>query len=307
MTLSALRKSKKVRRDLMWGLLFITPWILGFLFFNAYPALASLYYGFTRFSIVKDPRWIGLANYIKLLGSDSYFTKTLINTLYMVVIGVPADIVVSFILALVLNMEVRGRALYRTIYYLPSVVPPVAGTLLWLWILNPQYGIMNYVLGFIGLRSPTWFSDPAWSKPALILMGLWGAGGGGTMMYLAALQGVPKELQEAAMLDGAGWFRRTLRITIPLISPVTLFRLITGVIGTFQIFTQVYIIGGTGRGTSGAPRESLLFYGLYLYRQAFEYLKMGYASAMAWILFLIILVITIIMIKTSAYWTHYEI
>jgi multiple sugar transport system permease protein len=307
MVLDHLRASKKARRDLMWGILFITPWILGFLAFNLYPALASLYYGFTRFSIVKSPEWLGLANYSKLLGQDQYFGKTLLNTLYMVVIGVPADIVFTFFFALVLNMKVKkGMAVYRTIYYLPTVVPPVAGTLLWLWILNPQYGILNYLLGFIGMRSPAWFSDPAWAKPALILMGLWGSGSG-TVMYLAALQGVPQELIEAAMLDGAGWLRRTLNITVPLVSPVTLFRLITGIIGAFQIFTQAYIIGGTGRGTSGAPRESLLFYGLYLYRQAFEYLHMGYAAAMAWILFLMILVVTIVMIRTSAYWTHYEI
>jgi len=286
-------------------LLFIAPWIVGFLAFNLYPAVASLYYGFTRFSIVKSPRWLGLDNYAKLLTRDHYFVKTLTNTLYMVAIGVPITIAVSFVLALILNMEVKGMAVYRTIYYLPTVMPPVAGTLLWLWILNPQYGILNHMLGFIGLRSPAWFAVPTWSKPALIMMGVWGSGAG-TVMYLAALQGVPQRLYEAAMLDGAGWLQRTLRITIPLVSPVTLFQLITGIIGAFQIFTQAYIIGGTGRGTSGDPREALLFYALYLYRQAFEYLHMGFASAMAWILFLIILAVTIVMIKTSAYWTHYE-
>lgn len=305
MALATLRRSKKTRRDMMWGLLFITPWILGFLAFNLYPAMASFYYGFTRFSVVKDPVWIGLDNYTRLLGQDKYFGKTLLNTLYMVVIGVPANIIFAFTIAVILNMKVRGMAVYRTIYYLPTVVPPVAGTLLWLWIMNPRFGILNYILQTVGLHSPAWFADPAWSKPALILMGMWGSGAG-TVMYLAALQGVPVEYHEAAMLDGAGWFRRLLQITIPLVSPVTLFQLITGLIGAFQIFDTAYIIGGTGAGTSGNPRESLLFYAIYLYRQGFEYLKMGYAAAMAWILFLIILAVTIVMIRTSAYWTHYE-
>jgi multiple sugar transport system permease protein len=307
MAVSALLRSRKTRRDMMWGVLFITPWIIGFLCFTFYPTLMSLYYGFTKFSIVKTPEWIGLDNYVRLLTNDRLFLKTMGNTLYMVLIQVPLGIIISFITALILNMEVRGRAIYRTIYFLPTIVPPVAATLLWLWILNPQHGILNAGLEMIGMRSPSWFSDPKWSKPALILMALWGTGGS-TVMYLAALQGVPKELYEAAMLDGASWLQRTLRITIPLVSPVTLFMAITGIIGTFQIFTTVYIVGGTGSGsTSGSPQGSLLFYGLYLYANAFTYFKMGYAAAMAWILFLIILVITIIMIKTSAYWTHYEV
>lgn len=306
MALSSVWKSKKMRREMLWALAFISPWILGFLFFITYPAFASLYYGFTRFSIVKDPSWVGLANYTRLLTADPLFFKTIANTLYMVVIGVPIGIILAFVTALLLNIKVRGLALYRTIYYLPTVVPPVAATLLWIWIFNPQYGVLNYLLGFIGLRSPTWFSDPAWSKPGLIIMGLW-AVGGTTVLYLAALQGVPQELYEAATLDGAGWLKRTWHITVPLVSPVTLFVLIVGVINAFKIFDTVYIIGGTGNPTAGSPQGSLLFYGLYLYANAFNYLKMGYASAMAWVLFLIILAVTVVLIKTSSRWTHYEI
>jgi multiple sugar transport system permease protein len=289
-----------------WALLFISPWIAGFLFFIIYPSLASLYYGFTSFSIVKDPKWVGLDNYTRLLTDDPLFYQTIANTLYMVIIGVPVSIIFAFVTALLLDIKVRGLALYRTIYYLPTVVPPVAATLLWLWIFNPQYGLLNYLLGFVGLRSPTWFSDPAWSKPALIIMGLWSVGGT-TVLYLAALKGVPMEMYEAAKLDGASWLKRTWNITIPLVSPVTLFVLIVGIINAFRIFDTVYIIGGTGNPTSGSPQGSLLFYGLYLYANAFNYLKMGYASAMAWVLFLIIMVVTVFLIKSSARWTHYEI
>jgi multiple sugar transport system permease protein len=305
MSLAVLR-SAKVRREMAWGLLFILPWILGFVAFHVYPTAASFYYSLTTKALVKPPEWIGLDNYIMLFTRDKLFLKAIANTAYMVLVAVPIGIVIAFVTALLLNMKVRGVSIYRTIYYLPTVVPPVAGTLLWLWLLNPQHGILNHLLGYVGLRSPAWFADPNWSKPALILMGLWGVGGS-MVLYLAALQGVPQELYEAATLDGANWLRRTFRITIPLVSPVTLFILITSVIGVFQIFTQAYIVGGTGSGADGAPRESLLFYAIYIYRQGFVYLKMGYASAMAWILFLIILIITMILLRSSTYWTHYEI
>jgi multiple sugar transport system permease protein len=298
-------KSRQTRRELKWGLIFITPWILGFLLFHLYPTIASLYFSFTDKALVRTPEWVGFDNYVKLLTRDKQFYKAIGNTLYMVVFAVPLGIIFAFFTALLLNMKIRGQAVFRTVYYLPTVVPVVAGTLLWLWILNPQYGIMNQALQAVGLRSPAWFGSPMWSKPALILMGLW-AVGTSTVLYLAALQGVPQEMYEAATLDGAGWWQRTLKITIPMVSPVTLFIAITSIIGTFQLFTQAYVIGGTGGGANGAPRESLLFYAIYLYRQGFIYLKMGYASAMAWILFIIIMVVTLILMKSSARYTYYE-
>lgn len=306
MTVSHILRSKKTQRDLFWGVLFITPWILGFLMFHLYPTIASLYYSFTDKALVRPENFIGLKNFVQLFTTDKLFSKAIYNTVYMVVIGVPLNIVIAFMTALLLNMDIkRGLAVYRTIYYLPTVMPSVAGVLLWMWILNPQYGILNEALQIIGMRSPAWFGDPAWSKPALILMGLWGIGAS-TVLYLAALKGVPKEYYESATLDGANWLQKTWSITIPLVSPVTLFIAITSVISAFQIFTQAYIIGGTGGGANGAPRESLLFYAIYLYRQGFVYLKMGLASAMAWILFLIILAVTFVMLKTSNLWTHYE-
>ena len=305
MTLTTLRASRKTRRELAWGLAFISPWIAGFLAFHLFPTLASFYYSFTDKALVRPPELVGLTNYTKLLTGDDLFYKAIGNTLYMVLIGVPLTLIVAFSTALLLNVKVRGMALYRTIYYLPTVVPPVAGVLLWLWILNPQYGILNSMFNLVGMRSPAWFGSPLWSKPALLLMGLWGVGGS-TVLYLAALQGVPQELYESATLDGASWLQRTLHVTIPLVSPVTLFIAITSTIGAFQIFTQAYIVGGTGSGSLGAPRESLLFYAVYIYHQGFVYLKMGYAAAMAWLLFLIILVVTFIMLNTSNLWTHYE-
>jgi len=305
MKLASVWRSKKVRRDTAVALLFILPWILGFLAFTLYPMAASFYYSFTDKSI-KSMEWVGLENYVKLFSNDRRYFKSLSNTVYMVAIGVPATIIFSFLVALLLNAEVKGMSAYRTIYYLPTVVPPVAGTLLWMWLLNPQRGVLNAAIESFGVRSPGWFSDPTWSKPALILMGIWGSGQS-TVLYLAGLQGIPTELYEAARLDGANWFQRTLRITIPLISPVTMFVLITGVIGTFQLFTQAFLIGGTGDyAVDGAPRQSLLFYALYLYRQAFVYLDFGYASAMAWILFIIILGVTILLIRGSTHWVHYE-
>ncbi len=302
MAVSVFKMSRRVRRNLAWGLLFISPWIIGFLAFLVYPTLASFYYSFTSFSIVQRPEWLGLGNYTKLLLHDDNFVQSLLNTLYMVVLQIPLAIVLSFLSALLLNMKVRGLAIYRTIYFLPSVVPPIAASLLWVWILNPQQGIINDILKLVGLHAPGWFADPYWSKPAVILMGLWGVGGS-TVLFLAALQGVPKGLYEAATLDGANWLHQTLNITIPLVSPVTLFMLITGIIDAFQIFTPVYVVN---QGTSGAPQGSLLFYTLYLFANAFNYMKMGYASAMAWILFLIIILITIVMLRTSTYWTHYD-
>lgn len=302
MGLVATLSSKKNRRDLGWGILFITPWVVGFLLFTLYPTIASFYYSFTDKALVRPPEFVGFENYARMFTDDELFGKSIYNTVYMVILGVSLNIFFAFCTALLLNMNVKGMSVYRTIFYLPTIMPPVAGVLLWLWILNPQYGIFNYLLSLIDIRGPAWFASPLWSKPAVLLMGLWGIGGS-TILYLAALKGVPVEFYESAMLDGASWLQRTVRITIPLVSPVTLFIAITSTIGAFQIFTQSYI---AAQGTLGAPRESLLFYALYIYHNAFVYLKMGYASAMAWVLFLIILVVTYIELNTSKRFTHYE-
>lgn len=299
--------SSTARRRFFTGLAFISLWMIGFFAFNLYPMVASLYYSFTEYHIKQPLIWIGLQNYLVMF-QDDLFWRALYNTVYMVIFSVPLSLLISFICALLLNVKVPGQSIYRVIYYLPSIVPVVASTLLWLWILNPNSGILNTFLAQIGIRGPNWTNDPFWSKPSLIFMGLWGVGN--TMViYLAGLQDIPETLIEAADLDGATWWQRLWRITIPLIAPITLFNLIIGVIGTFQYFAQAYVLSadaGAVGSALGAPLNSTLFYSVYLYQQAFVYLKMGYASAQAWVLFIIIMICTILMLRVSEQWTYYE-
>lgn len=299
--------SRAERRRFLIGLSFISLWIIGFFAFNLYPMAASLYYSFTEYHVKQPSEWIGLQNYVTMINDDLFWTA-LYNTLYMVVFSVPLSLLISFGCALLLNIKIPGQSIYRVIYYLPSIVPVVASTLLWLWILNPNTGILNTFLAQLGIRGPNWTHDPFWSKPSLIFMGLWGVGNT-IVIYLAGLQDIPNTLIEAADLDGATWWQRLWRITVPLISPITLFNLIIGVIGTFQYFAQAYVLSadvGAVGSALGAPLNSTLFYSVYLYQQGFVYLKMGYASAQAWVLFLIIMICTIFMLRSSERWTYYE-
>lgn len=294
MSIQSLRSSPVTRRELRAGLLFVSPWVIGFLAFTLYPMVSSLYYSFCDYPILSAPRWIGLGNFSKMFQDDLFYTS-IWNTFYMALVGVPLQLVFALTCASILNFKVRGQAIYRTIYYFPSIVPVVASTLLWVWILNPQYGLINQLLGYVGIYGPNWVNDPGWAKPSLILMGIWGIGS--TMIiYLAALQEVPQSLYESAELDGANWWHKLISITVPMISSVTLFNLIMGVIGSFQYFTQAYVLAGArAQDTTplGSPQGSTLFYALYLYVKGFNYFKMGYASAMAWFLFLVILVCTL--------------
>lgn len=299
--------SPRTRRQFFTGLAFVSIWIVGFFAFTLYPMLASLYYSFTEHHIRQPSEWIGLLNYSNLF-RDAAFWRSLYNTLYMVVIGVPLGLLVSFICALLLNIKVPGQSIYRVIYFLPSIVPIVASTLLWLWILNPSDGLLNNLLAEIGIRGPAWTKDPLWAKPSLILLGLWGVGNT-IVIYLAGLQDIPLHLIEAAELDGATWWQRLWAVTVPLMSPITLFNLIIGVIATFQYFAQAYVLsaGTTTSGVPlGAPLQSTLFYSIYLYEMGFVRLKMGYASAQAWILFIIIMGCTILLLRSSNRWTYYE-
>lgn len=289
----------KQAKELAKGLAFASPWIVGFLVFTAYAIAASLYFSFCRYDILSPPQWIGLKNYSRLLLDDEVFRKSLWSTMYMVVFGLPVGLVASLAVALLLNAKVKGIAIYRTIFYVPSLVPAVALATLWMWLFNTDIGLINVLLRKVGIAGPGWLTDPLWSKPALILMGLWGAGGS-AIIYLAGLQGIPDHLYEAADLDGAGVLSKFRHVTLPMLSPVIFFNLIMGLIGSFQYFTQVYIM------TGGGPQDSTLFYALYLFNRAFMDLKMGYASAMAWILFVITLVCTLIVFKTSAKWVYYE-
>jgi multiple sugar transport system permease protein len=283
------------------GMLFLLPWTVGFLAFTLYPMVASLIYSFSIYHSRAPLEWNGIKNYTDLL-TDELFWKSLYNTIYMVAIGVPLTLFSSFICAVLLNLKVKGQSFYRVIYFLPSIVPTVASTILWLWILNPQQGILNTLLANIGINGPNWMTNPVWSRPGLILLGMWGMGNT-IIIYLSGLQDVSPSLLEAAELDGANWWQRLWNITVPMVSPITLFNLITGVIAMFQYFAQAYVFRGFQ--DLGYPLKSTLFYSVYLYQNAFLWLKMGYASAMAWVLFVIILICTLLLLKVSDRFTYY--
>jgi multiple sugar transport system permease protein len=300
--------SKSAQREFAAGIIFSSPWIIGVLAFLAYPMVASLYYSFSEFNRILDPpQWVGLENYIAMF-NDRLFPQALSNSAYLAVIGIPIQLAFSLLCALLLNLKVRGQAIWRTIYVLPVLMPEVVLAILWNWIMNPNLGLVNNALKLVGIKGPLWFTSPLWSKPSILIMQTW-AVGIMIVLYLAALQGVPQELYESAEMDGAGTLRRFWHITIPMISPVTLFQLITSITWALQYFAQVYILGtiAGGGANMGSPQGSLLLYGLYLYIQAFEYLKMGYASALAWVLFFISAVATWAVLRTSSRWTYYDV
>ncbi|MEU7001894.1 sugar ABC transporter permease [Nonomuraea sp. NPDC046570] len=292
------------RRELLRGLAFAAPFLIGFAVFIAYPILASFRYSFTDFNLFQEPQSVGLDNYARML-SDERMWQSLGNTLYLTALGVPLTIVIALAGAHVLNMPVRGQPLFRALVYLPTIVPVVVGGYLWRWLLNAQYGFVNHGLNLLGIPGPLWLENPDWSRPAIVLMSLWTVGG--TMViYLAALKDVPADLYEAAAIDGAGTWRRFTHITWPALSPVTLFQVIVTLIGFLQIFAQPYLLTQTRLNTSsGGPEDTMLSYAMYLFQNAFVFLKMGYASAMAWVLFLITLVITAVLLLTSRRWVHY--
>jgi multiple sugar transport system permease protein len=291
--------TRRTRRNLILGLLFVSPWLVNLVGLIAYPFFASLYYSFTYYNVFQPPDFIGLDNYRVLFTEDKLFWISLYNTIYFTVFSIGGGTVLAIVIAMLLNMSVQFRSVYRTIYYLPSVTPAVSNAVLWLWLFNPLYGPINTVLKFLHLPAPSWLGDPAWAKPALILMSFWGLGQA-IIIYLASLQDVPRELMEAAGLDGANWWQRTRSVTLPLISPVIFFNVVTGLIGAFQYFTEAYVM------TEGGPGDATLFYGLYLYNSAFRYFKMGYASALAWILFLVILLITLLTFRISRRHVYYS-
>ncbi len=291
------------QRNLLAGLLFISPALVGVLAFALWPILQSLYYSFQDYDILRPPFFVGLRNYEDLM-DDRVFGIALRNTLYMVLWGLPIHLAFDFLMALALNMRLRGLTLYRTIFYLPSITPVVAATIVWLWIFNGQYGILRTLLGFFGVPPIGFLTHPDWTKPSMIFMGLW-FGGNTILIYLAGLRDVPVSLLESADLDGAGAVRKTWHITLPMVSPVIFYTLIINVIGYFQYFTEAWVLTASRDGTAGGPANSLLFYAMYLYQAAFQQFKMGYASAMAWILFLIVLLATWILFRSSG-WVYYR-
>jgi multiple sugar transport system permease protein len=296
------RRSRGWLRTELTGLLFSSPAIIGLAAVMAYPVAASLYYSFCNYSVLKPPTWVGMANYERLL-TDELFWTSLWNTLYFAAFSVPLGIIVAFLLALLLNVKVRGMTVYRTIFYIPSIVPMVASSVLWIWLFNPQYGAVNALLRHVpGISDPPgWLSDPAWAKPTIILWSIWGVGNT-VVIFLAGLQGVPQALYEAAEVDGASPWQRTLSITVPYMTPYLFFALVMGLIGSFQFFTPAMVMtNGTG-----GPADSTMFYALNLFHRAFSDFKMGYACAMAWVLFILVVIATLVVVKSSARYVYYE-
>jgi multiple sugar transport system permease protein len=291
--------SRGESRNIAKGLFFIAPWIVGFLAFMVYPLLASLYYSLTRYDVLRPPKFVGLENYQDLLLTDDMFRIAIGNTLYFVLIGVPAAFVTAFLLANLLNTKIWGRSIFRTIFFIPAITPAVASVMVWLWIYNTQYGLINGILVALGMEIIPWLSSPPLAKPALIIMQCW-AQGTAIVIFLAALQDVPNSLYEAALVDGANALQRFWNITIPMCTPVMLFVLLTGLIGTFQAFTLPWLL------TQGGPNNATELYSVYLYRSAFVHFKMGYASALAWILFVITAVFSIVVFRSSARWVYYR-
>jgi multiple sugar transport system permease protein len=285
-------------RDTLWFYLFASPWIVGFLVFYLGPMLASAYLSLTNYSVLMPTTFVGLYNYEQML-VDETLRLAIWNTAYYTLVAVPIGAAVSLAVAVLLNRrDIRGRSFLRAAYYIPSIMPVVALSILWIWLLQPRFGLINSFLGLIGVDGPNWLGDPAWSKLGMVLMSLTGIGFN-MVIFLAALQGVPAHLYEAAELDGANGWQRFLNVTVPMISASIFYVMVIGLINSFQIFTQAYVM------TDGGPADSTLFYVLYLYRYAFDYFKMGYASALAWLLFVVIIALTYVQFRMSNKWVYY--
>ncbi len=302
-----------LQREALSGYAFISPWIIGFLLFMAGPVLFSLLLSFCSWDGIgglRDIHWVGISNFTQM-ASDNRFYASLWDTVYYTLFSVPLGIIAAIVVSLLMNQKIKGIALFRTIFYLPSVTAGVAAAILWYFIFQPQQGLLNYginhlsalihaVLPFIpAIHGPEWLADPKWSKPAFIIMSLWGIGNN-MIIFLAGLQGIPEQMYEAAQIDGANSWQQFLNVTLPMLSPVIFFVMVLSIIGSFQVFTQAYILS-----PNGSPADSVLFYVLYLYQQAFSFHHFGYGSAMAWVLFVIILAATLVQFKFSG-WVYYE-
>jgi multiple sugar transport system permease protein len=290
--------SPQARKEALEGFVCLLPWIIGFLAFTAGPLLYSSYISFTDYPILQEPRWVGLENYRSMVNDDLFWKSLRVTALYTLV-AVPGGVIIGYVMALLLNQQILGLSFWRTAYYVPAVVPAVATAYLWAWMFNPDFGVINGFLIRLGVEPPKWFGSEEWVLPAFIIMSLWGAGGG-LVLYLAALQGVPTTLYDAAKVDGANAWHRLRHVTLPMTSPVILFTFLTGLIGSFQVFTAGFLI------TNGGPNNASLFYVLYLYRVGWRYFKMGYASALGWVLFAIIMVLTLITLRASGRLVYYE-
>lgn len=306
------RTSPSRVREAIWGTLFISPWILGLIIFTVGPILASLYWSFTEFDILATPKWIGLDNYVRALNlnkilplwpdlkPDRQFYHAIGRTLIYAGITVPIGTVSSLLLAVLLNQGLRGTYVYRTLFFIPHLIPSIASIMLWKFLMHPRIGLLNSMLASIGIQGPGWLSHPKSAMMSVVLIGLWGSIGGNRMLiFLAGLQGVPTELYEAAQLDGAGSWRKFWHVTLPMISPTVLFNLLLGVIGALQVFNIAFV------GTKGGPSYATWFFALHIFRQAFEYFRMGYGSALAWLFAIALVIFTAIQMRLSERWVFY--
>jgi multiple sugar transport system permease protein len=299
-----IRLTPAARREAFSFYLTVSPWIIGFLAFTFVPMAISLYLSFTRWNVLTAPVWIGLENYNYMLTRDPDFYQSLRVTVAYTITSVPLQLLIALMLAVLLNQATYAVGFFRTAFYIPSIVASVASAVLWTWIFNPRFGPLNGLLRSLGLGSPQWFNDPTFALPALVIMSTWSVGGQ-MLIFLAGLKGIPRQLYEAAEVDGAGPMTRFFRITLPMLSPTIFFNLIMTMIGAFQTFDAAFVISTTRGGQIGAPQKSTLFFLLHLYEEGFKNLNMGYASALAWVLFIVILTVTVIINRTSKNWVFY--
>jgi multiple sugar transport system permease protein len=292
--------------ETLWGWGLIIPAVLGLILFKFGPVLASLYFSFTKYDIISSPKWIGLGNYETMI-ADDFWIKSIQVTLKYSVLFIPLSIIVAYVIALMMSQDLKGIAVYRTMWYLPSLVPTVASAVVWRWALNPEFGPVNYPLKLLGLGAPGWLTDPPWIIPSVVLIQLWGLGNS-ALIFLAAIKGVPDTFYEAAEVDGANAWTKFWKITLPMTSSVIFFQVIMAVIGSFQVFSVAYILfSGQTTSDPAGPGNSALFYVLYTYRNAFGYFKNGYASAIAWVVFVVIMLLTFLLFKTQKMWVYYEV
>jgi multiple sugar transport system permease protein len=287
------------RREAIMGYVFAAPWIIGFVLFIAGPMLASIALSFTSWDLLTPMRWVGFDNYNKLLFNDPLLYQSLRVTSIYAFVSVPLQVALGLVLAILLNQKIRALSFFRSVYYLPSVIGGISVAIMWRWILGTQFGMVNSLLRYAGIEGPSWLGDPKWVLVSFILMSLWGTGGA-MLIYLGGLQGIPSELYEAADVDGAGPIPKFLRITVPMMTPVIFFNMIIGIIHALQEFVAPFVM------TGGGPHNSSLFLVLYLYRNAFRLFQMGYASAIAWVLFIYIMILTALVVRSSSAWVYYE-
>jgi len=293
--------SARRRRHILEGYLFLSPWLVGYFALTFGPAAASFIFSFTSYNVISPPTFIGLQNYVDAFTTDQQFWPSLMKTVYYAGVSVPLGVTGSLLVALLLNIKVRGTSVFRTLFFMPSLVPIVASTVLWVWMLQPDWGLVNPILWKLtGIQGPRWFQTPEWAIPALISLALWTSIGGTRMIiFLAGLQGVPDELYDAASIDGAGKWARFRHVTVPMITPTIFFNLVLGIIGALQVFTSAFVA------TGGGPAYATWFYALHIYKNAFQYFNMGYASALAWMFAALIIFLTWVQLRTSRMWVYY--